>query len=199
MVGLGSQAICTRNLSLHLSSAGYCSIACTSTSTLTVCRGGIRAAFGRTQYRRGAVVFTLKHTSLSCGFVSMIVSAVCILSLTARRGADTHRAQARGGREAGARAQGVGDRCSAELRALAPARGGGTRSRSGTATQTPRCMPVGRQAAYFRTAASTAPPQAGAGWPSPYCGLASTAAIALARLDLFSSGGASRPARPMQY
>ena len=79
----GSQAICTKNLSLQLSSAGYRSIAWANTSTLTVWCGGIRAAFGRTQYRRGAVVFTLKHTSLSCGFVTSSVSADCILSLTA--------------------------------------------------------------------------------------------------------------------
>lgn len=32
--------------------------------------GSIAPLLGRTQYRRGAVVFTLKHTRLSDGFVS---------------------------------------------------------------------------------------------------------------------------------
>ena len=37
----------------------------------TVAPGSMTPLFGRTQYRRGAVVFTLKHTFLSEGFFSL--------------------------------------------------------------------------------------------------------------------------------
>lgn len=36
--------------------------------------GSMAPLLGRTQYRRGAVVFTLKHTLLSDGFVSFRVA-----------------------------------------------------------------------------------------------------------------------------
>lgn len=39
--------------------------------TVTVAPGSMTPLFGRTQYRRGAVVFTLKHTFLSEGFLSL--------------------------------------------------------------------------------------------------------------------------------
>lgn len=38
---------------------------------LTLDPGSITPLFGRTQYLRGAVVFTLKHTLLSEGFLSL--------------------------------------------------------------------------------------------------------------------------------
>ena len=38
---------------------------------LTVAPGSMTPLFGRTQYLRGAVVFTLKHTLLSEGFFSL--------------------------------------------------------------------------------------------------------------------------------
>lgn len=38
---------------------------------MTVAPGSIKPLFGRTQYLRGAVVFTLKHTFLSEGFFSL--------------------------------------------------------------------------------------------------------------------------------
>lgn len=38
---------------------------------MTVAPGSMTPLFGRTQYRRGAVVFTLKHTLLSEGFFSL--------------------------------------------------------------------------------------------------------------------------------
>lgn len=39
-------------------------------ATLTTDLGSIKPLLGRTQYRLGAVVFTLKHTRLSVGFVN---------------------------------------------------------------------------------------------------------------------------------
>lgn len=39
--------------------------------TVTAVPGSIIPLFGRTQYRRGAVVFTLKHIFLSDGFRSL--------------------------------------------------------------------------------------------------------------------------------
>ena len=39
--------------------------------TLTVAPVSMMPLFGRTQYRFGAVVFTLKHTRFSVGFVSL--------------------------------------------------------------------------------------------------------------------------------
>ena len=44
----------------------------------------MRAAFGRTQYRRGAVVMTLKHTSWLYGFSSRMNCCACALSSTGR-------------------------------------------------------------------------------------------------------------------
>lgn len=38
---------------------------------MTVAPASMTPLFGRTQYRRGAVVFTLKHTLLSEGFFSL--------------------------------------------------------------------------------------------------------------------------------
>lgn len=38
---------------------------------MTEAPGSMMPLFGRTQYRRGAVVFTLKHTRLSEGFFSL--------------------------------------------------------------------------------------------------------------------------------
>lgn len=39
--------------------------------TVTIEPGSIIPLLGRTQYRRGAVVFTLKHTFLSDGFCNL--------------------------------------------------------------------------------------------------------------------------------
>ena len=42
-----------------------------SPEMVTVAPGSMTPLFGRTQYRRGAVVFTLKHTLLSEGFFNL--------------------------------------------------------------------------------------------------------------------------------
>ena len=42
-----------------------------SPEIITVAPASMRPLFGRTQYLRGAVVFTLKHTFLSEGFFSL--------------------------------------------------------------------------------------------------------------------------------
>lgn len=53
---------------------------------LTAAPGSMTPLFGRTQYLRGAVVFTLKHTRLSDGFFSLRLAVT-----TSVNGPDTHR------------------------------------------------------------------------------------------------------------
>lgn len=53
---------------------------------LTAAPGSMTPLFGRTQYLRGAVVFTLKHTRLSDGFFSLRLAVT-----TSVNGPDAHR------------------------------------------------------------------------------------------------------------
>lgn len=53
---------------------------------MTVAPASITPLFGRTQYLRGAVVFTLKHTFLSEGFFSLR-----LVVTTSVKGPDGHR------------------------------------------------------------------------------------------------------------
>ena len=53
---------------------------------MTVAPASIAPLFGRTQYLRGAVVFTLKHTFLSEGFFSLR-----LVMTTSVKGPDGHR------------------------------------------------------------------------------------------------------------
>ena len=112
----------------------------------------MRAAFGRTQYRRGAVVLTLKHTSWLYGFSSRMNCCACALSSTGRHRApeSAPRTAGRRRRQAGAmrcggglgvgegiRARGLalplrrtGERVRVAAMAIAPALAGGGGERS---------------------------------------------------------------------